>query len=130
MSAWGKNGSARSCEALLKRVEENDPKLTDLIVLPLKKFGSKEVLRLAKCLESRRNDSLRSISASGHAIDDCNALEALGRVLTRLESVAIGDSDMGDDGVCAMCRGVAATEKLSGDSSNALKSIDFSWKNM
>jgi len=129
MSAWGKNGSARSCEALLKRVEENDPKLTELVILPLKKFGSREVFRLAKCLESRGPTNLRSLQASGHAIDDCNALEALGRVLTHVENVAIGDSNMGDEGVCALCRGMEADGKVK-NVSNALKSIDLSLKNI
>lgn len=129
MSAWGKNGSARSCEALLKRVEGNDPKLTELVILPMKKFGSKEVYRLAKCLESTESHNLRSLQASGHCIDDCNALEALGAAISHIESIAVGGSDMGDEGVCAFCRGIEANEKM-GNGSIALKSIDLSWKNM
>lgn len=113
----------------MKRVEKNDPKLTELVILPLKKFGSKEVFQLAKCLESRRNTKLRSLQASGHAIDDCNSLEALGRAIAHIENIAIGDSNMGDDGVCALCRGMEANEKMN-DGSNALKSIDLSWKNI
>jgi len=129
MSAWGKNGSARSCEALLRRVEENHPKLTELVILPGKNFGSQEVFRLAKCLESRRSSNLRSLQASGHAIDDCNALEALGRALVQVENIAIGDSDMGDEGVYALCRGMEANESMK-DGSNGLKTVDLSWKNI
>ena len=128
MSAWGKNGSARSCEALLRRVEENDPKLTELVILPLKNFGSAEVLRLAKCFESRSSSHLRSLHASGHSID-CNALEKLGRSLFDVEDIAIGDSNMGDEGVCALCRGMEANERMAAGSS-ILRSIDLSWKNM
>ncbi len=129
MSAWGKNGSARSCDALLKRIEQNDPRLTELIVLPLKKFGSNEVLRLAKALESESNTNLKSMQASGHAIDDVRALEALGKGLSTIESIAIGDSEMGDQGVCAFCRGMETNPKRS-DGSIALKSVDLSYKNM
>lgn len=129
MSAWGKNGSARSCEALLRRVEENDPKLTELVILPLKKFGSQEVFRLAVCLDSGKSKNLRSLQASGHQIKDCDALEALGKALAHVESMAIGDSEMGDDGVCALCRGMEANRKIKNGSS-ALKSIDLSWKNI
>ena len=129
MSAWGKNGSARSCEALLKRVEQNDPKLNELVILPLKKFGSKEVFRLARSLESTNKTNLRSLQASGHAIDDCNAIEALGRGLSQIESIAIGDSEMGDEGVCALCRGMESNPKTN-DGSTALKNVDLSYKNM
>ena len=129
MSAWGKNGSARSCEALLRRVEENDPRLTELVILPLKKFGSKEVFRLAKCLESTSATHLRSLQASGHAIDNTNALEALGRGLSQIENIAIGDSEMGDEGVRALCRGMESNLK-STDGRIALKSVDLSYKNM
>ena len=129
MSAWGKNGSARSCETLLRRVERNDPGLTELVILPMKKFGSEEIFRLAKCLGSSQSKNLRSLQASGHAIEDLSALEALGKVLTHIESIAIGDSKMGDDAVCALCRGMEANEETK-DGRNALKSIDLSLKSM
>eukprot|EP00535_Pseudo-nitzschia_heimii_P006831 CAMPEP_0197186018 /NCGR_PEP_ID=MMETSP1423-20130617/13040_1 /TAXON_ID=476441 /ORGANISM="Pseudo-nitzschia heimii, Strain UNC1101" /LENGTH=524 /DNA_ID=CAMNT_0042637217 /DNA_START=77 /DNA_END=1648 /DNA_ORIENTATION=- len=129
MSAWGKNGSARSCEALLRRVERNDPELTDLVILPMKKFGSEEIFRLAKCLESDKSKNLRSLQASGHAIEDISALEALGKVLTRFESIALGDSKMGDDAVCALCRGMEGNEEPK-DGRNALKQMDLSFKNI
>lgn len=44
----GKGGSARSCDALLKRVENNDPNLKELVILPIKSFGKVEASRLAK----------------------------------------------------------------------------------
>ena len=113
----------------MKRVEENDPKLTELVILPLKKFGSNEVFRLARCLESAKNTNLRSLQASGHAIDDCSALEALGRGLYQIESIAIGDSGMGDEGVCALCRGMDSNPRADYDNI-ALKSVDLSYKNM
>lgn len=129
MSAWGKKGSARSCEALLRRVEGNDPDLTELVILPMKKFGSAEVFRLARCLESRKSKNLRSLQASGHVIEDLKALEALGRVLAHIESIAVGDSKLGDEGVCALCRGIEVNETTTGGK-NGLKIVDLSWKNI
>ena len=43
----GKGGSLRSCDALLKRVEENDPRLTELVILPMKTFGVSDIERLS-----------------------------------------------------------------------------------
>ena len=129
MSAWGKGGSLRSCDAILKRVEANDPRLTELVILPLKNFGSKEVFRLAKHLETTSSSPLRSLQASGHAIDNNDALEALGRGLSQIETIAIGDSEMGDEGVSALCRGLKSNPKAN-DGGIALKSVDLSYKNM
>jgi cell division inhibitor SulA len=126
MSAWGGNGAARSCDALMKRVEANDPALTELVILPLKTFGSKDVRRLVKALP--QNSHLTSLQASGHPIDDLEVLEELGKALSTLQSslvdLAVGDSSMGDDGVSALCRGLQYGNKLS------LRRIDLSWKNM
>jgi hypothetical protein len=127
MSAWGVNGSARSCDALLTRVEANDPTLTELVILPLKTFGSKDLHRLTKAL--RNNSHLTSLQASGHAIDDLNALEELGKALSTLQSsiveLAVGDTNMGDIGVSALCRGLKSSNK-----NLMLRKIDLSWKNM
>jgi hypothetical protein len=127
MSAWGVNGSARSCDALLKRVEANDPVLTELVILPLKIFGSKDLRRLTKAL--RNNSHLTSLQASGHQIDDLDALEELGKALSALTSsvveLAVGGSNMGDDGVNALCRGLKSTT-----SNLNIRKIDLSWKNM
>jgi hypothetical protein len=128
MSAWGKGGSARSCDELLKRVEANDPTLVDLLILSLKTFGSDQVHRLAKCLASGVNTHLISLSASGHCIPP-DALQALGAALatgkSNLTRLAIGDSNMGDVGVCALCQGLA-----SGRNTLRLEVIDLSWKGM
>jgi hypothetical protein len=152
MSAWGKNGSARSCESLLKQVENNEPNLKECVILPLKTFGSIELLRLASILESGKNTHLRSLQASGHSIDDPVALEALGRALVPplvtssssspvgpgtngLETLCIGDSNMGDDGICALCQGFESKLKLIEENSwdsliYILKGIDLSYKNI
>ncbi len=129
MSAWGKGGSLRSCDAILKRVEANDPRLSELVILPLKNFGSKEVFRLAKYLESTSSTPLRSLQASGHTIDDNDALEALGRGLSQIETIAIGDSKMGDEGVSALCRGMKSNPKTN-KGEIALQSVDLSYKNL
>lgn len=138
MSAWGKNSSARSCDALLKRVENNDPTFKDIIILPLKTFGSKELKRLAKALPN--NTHLVSIQASGHAIDDVVALEQLGATLmvpsssssssSSLAELAIGDSSMGDEGVAALCRGIESKALGEEEFQCRLRSVDLGWKGM
>ncbi|KAG7344379.1 leucine rich repeat LRR-containing protein [Nitzschia inconspicua] len=125
MSAWGVNGSARSCDALLKRVEANDPTLKELVILPLKIFESKDLRRLANALRS--NTHLTTLNASGHHIDDVESLEELGRSLASqslspMTELAIGDSQMGDAGVKALCRGLKSRNNLK------LETIDLSWK--
>lgn len=40
-------GSNGSCDAILKRVEANDPVLTELVILPMKTFGPSDVDRLS-----------------------------------------------------------------------------------
>ena len=143
MSAWGTNGSARSCEALLRRLETNDPTLVDLVVLPLKHFGSQELIRVAVCLGTTTNTTLRSLQASGHAIDDCHAFELLGRSMVSIEKIAIGDSKMGDPGLMALCRGLETNPTMQlhdtttktnthtkGTNCNKLRSIDLSYKNI
>ena len=135
MSAWGKNSSARSCDALLKRVENNDPTLKELVILPQKIFGSKDLKRLAKA----SNTHLVSVQASGHSIDDTSALEMLGAALmvpnessSQLEELSIGDSNMGDDGIAALCHGMETSTTTAGGEhfQCRLKSVDFSWKGM
>ena len=44
--AWG-SGTFNSCKALLERVEKNDPKLIELVILPMKVFGEKVAEREA-----------------------------------------------------------------------------------
>jgi hypothetical protein len=46
----GAGGSAKSCDALLVRVERNDPTLEELVVLPNKIFGAAQVERLSNAL--------------------------------------------------------------------------------
>mmetsp|Transcript_40295 Transcript_40295/g.121363 ORF Transcript_40295/g.121363 Transcript_40295/m.121363 type:complete len:499 (-) Transcript_40295:18-1514(-) len=133
MSAWGAGGSARSCDALLKRVDENDPRLVDLVILPMKVFGGDEVNRLASSISSGRNTNLRSISASGHAVPPA-ALSALGAAIAAasdggdgsggIRSLAIGNRDMGDEGVAALC---SSLKKSRG---GKLQTIELGFKNI
>lgn len=110
MSAWGKGSSLRSCDALLQRVEANDPSLVDLAILPLKTFTSADCLRLASAVRSNGTAGhLRSIHASGHAVSS-QALQALGVAISctgTIASLAIGDAQMGDEGIEALCRGLS-----------------------
>ena len=41
-----RGANAKSCQSLLDRVEQNDPQLTDLVILPNKTFGQEEIDRL------------------------------------------------------------------------------------
>jgi len=138
--AWGKGGSLKSCDALLKRVEENDPKLTELVILPMKTFGPADVERLSNAIASGANTNLQSISASGHTLPPESlrqfglALSAQAKALKSnnatdttscgITSVAIGCKDMGDEGVIAFCEGL---EESNGA---LLQSIDFGWKSL
>lgn len=124
--AWGKVGGLSSCDALLKRVEENDPSLVELVILPMKTFGSQEVHRLANILSSGVNTHLKSLSASGHCVPP-DALLALGAAVgkSNLVGLAIGDVSMRDSGACALCKGLAAS-----CGPLKLERIDLSWKGM
>jgi len=130
MPAWGKGGTARSCDALLRKVEQNDPRLTELVILSNKDFGSKEVERLAVAIENGRNTHLASVSASGHSLS-VGSLMRLGAALARggkssaIKHLAIGNKDTGDDGVCALCDGLVSDDSNGGCQ---LESIDLSWK--
>ena len=46
----GAGGSLKSCNALLQRVEDNDPRLTELVILPMKTFGVADVERLSNAI--------------------------------------------------------------------------------
>eukprot|EP00566_Odontella_aurita_P020218 CAMPEP_0113565870 /NCGR_PEP_ID=MMETSP0015_2-20120614/22413_1 /TAXON_ID=2838 /ORGANISM="Odontella" /LENGTH=290 /DNA_ID=CAMNT_0000468107 /DNA_START=244 /DNA_END=1113 /DNA_ORIENTATION=+ /assembly_acc=CAM_ASM_000160 len=137
MSAWGAGGSARSCDALLKRVDENDPRLVDLVILPMKVFGGDEdwlvdlvilpmkvfggdeVNRLASSISSGRNTNLRSISASGHAVPPA-ALSALGAAI----AAASDGGDGSGEGVAALC---SSLKKSRG---GKLQTIELGFKNI
>eukprot|EP00554_Chaetoceros_debilis_P000111 CAMPEP_0194096900 /NCGR_PEP_ID=MMETSP0149-20130528/57586_1 /TAXON_ID=122233 /ORGANISM="Chaetoceros debilis, Strain MM31A-1" /LENGTH=470 /DNA_ID=CAMNT_0038782901 /DNA_START=95 /DNA_END=1507 /DNA_ORIENTATION=- len=125
--AWG-SGSINTCDALFKRVESNDSRLVELVILPMKKFGAIEVERLADIITSGKNNMLKSISASGHSIPS-DALAKLGASLAseggrEISYIAIGDENMKDEGVESFC---SALEAANGGS---LESIDFGFKNM
>lgn len=135
--AWGKGGSLRSCDALLLRVEEDDPRLTELVVLPMKAFGPADAERLSRAIASGSNTNLRSISASGHALPP-ESLRRLGLALSAqaeargkdgetargITSLAVGSKDMGDEGAIALCEG------LGGSGGGLLRSLDFGWKGL
>lgn len=118
--AWGKGGSIASCDALIKRVENNDPKLTELVILPMKTFGSAELEKLSSAIASGTNTNLQSISASGHHLPP-DSLKSFGLALSTqanhavqqsdgakggISRLAIGSKDMGDDGMIALCEGL------------------------
>ena len=50
VSGRGQGGSLKSCDSLLKRVEDNDTKLVELVILPMKTFGGAELDRLSNAI--------------------------------------------------------------------------------
>ena len=46
----GPGGGLKSCDSLLKRVEGNDDKLVELVILPMKTFGGAELDRLSNAI--------------------------------------------------------------------------------
>lgn len=121
---WGV--SLRSCDALIARLEKNDPTLEMLVILPNKSFSSAEVDRIASLLERGCNQQLRSIRASGHAIEPASLFrlgQAIAAYQSKVEELAIGNKDTGDDGVIALCNGLATGESF-------LQKIDLSYKAM
>ena len=51
----GKGGSLKSCNALLQRVENNDPTLTELVILPMKTFDVDDMERLSSAIGECRD---------------------------------------------------------------------------
>lgn len=127
MSAWGKNGSAKSCSTLTSRVASNDPKLVHLTILPMKNFGDEEAIKLGEVLKG--NTVLEELNCSGHTIGT-SALRSLGEGIgkSRLKRISVGHSGMSDDGVEALCDGLLAAERTIGQVS--LRDIDLSFKSM
>ncbi|KAL7448588.1 hypothetical protein ACHAWC_000745, partial [Mediolabrus comicus] len=145
--AWG-SGAFNSCNALLERVEKNDPKLIELVILPMKVFGEKDLDRLSHAIESGANTHLVSISASGHHLPPAS-LKKFGAALSiqaqrkhqeeqnhsvdssgggsvvgcgGITSLAIGSKDMGDEGIIALCEGLSSTNGA------LLHHLDLGWK--
>jgi hypothetical protein len=52
--------TAKSCQSLLDRVEQNDPLLIELVILPNKIFGASEVDRLAEIIGTQILELYRS----------------------------------------------------------------------
>jgi Ran GTPase-activating protein (RanGAP) involved in mRNA processing and transport len=126
MPAWGASSTFRSCDSLIQRIEQNDPTLKDLVILPTKQFGADEVHRLCAVLDSNSNTHWTSLSASGHVVS-VTLLQQFGQsiaanISTPLGSLSIGDRSMGDEGVSALCRALGRQHRL--------RAIDLSYKNM
>lgn len=136
-------------------MEQNDPTLEELVILSNKTFGDAQADRLAAalgrchvdsacscdarsllthCISTRtgtgKNTHLKSLSASGHALSP-NALERLGSAIAQGKSnlvrLAIGNSELGDDGTVALCRGLDSNEANIGA---GLQEVDMEWKDL
>lgn len=141
--AWG--SSFRSCDNLIRRLEENDENLTEVVILPTKTFTDADVKRLAAVLNGGRNSHWKSLSASSHAIKP-QSLHEFGRAIVSgggsrqrhqrqqrhaLVELAIGHAEMGDEGVCALCEGLSLIDEDSGKTVGIpLEKVDLSWKGM
>jgi len=123
---WGSNGGFKSCDSILSRVENDESKLKELVILPMKTFGKEEVERLAKILMSGKNHNLKSISASGHSVPS-SALAKLGAALKShngINHIAIGDENMGDEGVISFC------SELKDVNGGTLETLDLTFKSI
>ena len=125
--AWG-SSSLRSCTSLWERLERNDPSLTDLFILPTKTVTKADWERCVHAISKHGAQRyLRSIHASGHAIDQ-ESLQKLSTVLheTSLQvswdELAIGDSNLGSDGVTALVS--------TWNQDTQIESLDLSYKSL
>lgn len=144
MGAWGTSSNKKSsCDDLLVRLERNDPLLTDVIILSTKAFGDEELNRLSTVLETATEVlHLKSFGASGHAVSP-SALCRFGAALawasragfSKLSTLAIGDSSMGDNGISAFVGGILSFDDDENDNESSgkctsLENLDFSYKGM
>ena len=118
----------RSCSTLWEKIERNDPTLVDLFILPTKKVTKADWERCVQAIQRHgRQRNIRSIHASGHAID-VESLRQLSKVLCQTSQevpwgeIAVGDSNIGDDGVIAL---FSSFEK-----GFQLASLDLSYKSL
>jgi Leucine Rich repeat len=139
--AWGQSSTTSSgsgtdgasCSSLMDRVRRNE--ITDLIILPGKRFTSNDLLDLADIFRNDpHNNHCRSIQASGHAVSN-EALRVFGAALGKgvlLEHLAIGDSSMGDAGLQALVDGILEEQELVGSHHrfSSLKRLDLSFKGL
>jgi Ran GTPase-activating protein (RanGAP) involved in mRNA processing and transport len=138
--AWGTgNDGESSCSGLIDRVRRHE--ITDLILLPGRKFQSQDLINVAELWTNHHRDhneplpNLRSIQASGHTVS-IEALRILGTALihmSSLEHLAIGDCSMGDEGIQALVDGIVTAATNNNNNNNktiALKRLDLSFKGL
>jgi hypothetical protein len=62
---WG-SGAFNSCDKLLERVEKNDPTLVELVILPMKSFGAKDIERLSNAIGKLSSVSYAHVISCAH----------------------------------------------------------------
>ena len=157
MGAWGKNASpsdplsssssGSSCDEILQRLEQNDPTLTSITILPMKSFSDRELDRISQVFESssitKQPVHLQSLNCSGHVVSS-KSLHRFGAAIASLcknikisnfTTLAIGDVTMGDVGVQAFVAGLLSQEQHSDDNDTfhlncSLTTLDLSYKGM
>lgn len=90
---WGGNDNA--VQRWIKQLEENDPSLTSLHILSMRRLSAQDLKKLFSALA--RNTTLQELYCSGHALDR-EAMEQLSEALTlndTLRKLNVGDSMLG-----------------------------------
>ncbi|ORY98123.1 hypothetical protein BCR43DRAFT_490905 [Syncephalastrum racemosum] len=109
---WGGNDNA--VERWVKQLRENDPKLTTLHIMSMRRLSSQDLVSIFSALST--NTTLKHLYCSGHVLDT-PAVEALAEALTlndSLESLNVGAPDFGQQHALfqAFAEGLAANEGL------------------
>ncbi|KAI8150324.1 hypothetical protein BJV82DRAFT_586760 [Fennellomyces sp. T-0311] len=109
---WGGNDNA--VQKWIKQLEENDPTLTTLHILSMRRLSQKDLTSIFAALA--HNTTLKVLYCSGHALEK-EAMEQLSEALTlndTLESLNIGNNELGqhDDLLHIFSEGLAVNEGL------------------
>lgn len=109
---WGGNDNA--VERWVKQLRENDPKLTTLHVMSMRRLSSQDLVSIFSAVST--NTTLKQLYCSGHVLDTAS-VEALAEALTlndSLESLNVGTPDFGQQHELfqAFAEGLAANEGL------------------
>ncbi|GLC43128.1 hypothetical protein PLESTB_000860100 [Pleodorina starrii] len=110
--AWGQAG-ARGIDDLVRRIADNDAKLTSLTILRQRRFTHDDVASLVRAMAA--NTNLTELYASSHPLAPHTAalLADMLAASRSLRSLCVGDSSLGDDGVAALARGIASSSSLT-----------------
>lgn len=91
---WFDGGSA--AKRFTKQLQENDPKLVSVVLVPPKRFNEEDVIEICDALEV--NTVCQELIASGHSLSEesCKRLGAMLPKTTSLQLLSVGDSSLAD----------------------------------